>query len=78
MPVRLDDPSQKALEAIAHDSSKNVAYWRVINKNGQLIARFPRGVEGHATLLRQEGYTIDKTGKVAKVQEFRESLVRFE
>ena len=70
--------TQKALQAIAHDSSQHIAYWRVINANGQLVASYPGGVEGHAALLRQEGYTIDKTGKVAKVKEFRESLVRFE
>jgi alkylated DNA nucleotide flippase Atl1 len=69
--------TQKALQAIAHNSSKNVAYWRIVNKNGGLIAKFPGGVEGHAALLRQEGYTIDTKGKIPKVKEFRESLVRF-
>jgi len=69
--------TQKALQAIAHNSSKSVAYWRIINKNGGLIAKFPGGVEGHAALLRQEGYTIDTKGKIPKVKEFRESLVRF-
>ena len=69
--------TQKALQAIANNSSKNVAYWRIVNKNGGLIAKFPGGVEGHAALLRQEGYTIDTKGKIPKVKEFRESLVRF-
>ena len=69
--------TQKALQAIAHNSSKSVAYWRIVNKNGGLIAKFPGGVEGHAALLRQEGYTIDTKGKIPKVKEFRESLVRF-
>ena len=69
--------TQKALQAIAHNSSKSVAYWRIVNKNGGLIAKFPGGVEGHAALLRQEGYTIDTKGKIPKVNEFRESLVRF-
>lgn len=69
--------TQKALQAIANNSSKNVAYWRIVNKNGGLIAKFPGGVEGHAALLRQEGYTIDTKGKIPKVNEFRESLVRF-
>jgi alkylated DNA nucleotide flippase Atl1 len=69
--------TQKAIQAIARDSSKNVAYWRIVNKNGGLIAKFPGGVEGHAALLRQEGYTIDTKGKIPKVKEFRESLVRF-
>jgi alkylated DNA nucleotide flippase Atl1 len=69
--------TQKALQTIAHAANKDVAYWRVINKNGDLIARFPGGVEGHAALLRQEGFTIDATGKVPKVKQFRDSLVHF-
>jgi alkylated DNA nucleotide flippase Atl1 len=70
--------TQKALQAIAHDESKDVAYWRVIKNNGDLMARFPGGVEGQAALLRQEGFTIDISGKAPKVKQFKESLVRFE
>jgi hypothetical protein len=70
--------TQRALQAIAHDSSKNIAYWRVINSNGGLIARFPGGATGQAALLREEGFTIDTKGKVPKVKNFRESLVRFD
>ncbi len=55
--------TRKALRAIAKESSKNVAYWRVIRKDGGLLAQFPGGVEGHATLLRKEGFTIDTQGK---------------
>jgi hypothetical protein len=68
--------TQKALQAVAHDSEKEVAYWRVVNQNGDLIARFPGGVEGHAAQLKKEGFAIDTTGKVPKVKAFRESLVR--
>jgi hypothetical protein len=67
--------TQKALQAIAHGSSKNIAYWRVINTNGGLIARFPGGAAGQAALLVEEGFTIDTKGKVSKVKNFRESLV---
>lgn len=67
--------TQKALQAIAHDPSKRVAYWRVINKNGSLIAKFPGGVEGHAELLRREGFTIDTNGKAPRVKEFGKSLI---
>src|ERR1700726_482808 len=70
--------TQKALQAIAHDSSKNIAFWRVINTNGGLIARFPGGAAGQAALLVEEGFTIDTKGKVSKVKNFRESLVRFD
>lgn len=68
----------KALQAVAHDERKEVAYWRVIQNNGSLIAKFPGGVEGQAALLRQEGFTIDTNGKTPKVKQFKASLVRFE
>ena len=70
--------TQKALRAIAHDSSKNFPYWRVVNTNGALIARFPGGVEGQAALLRKEGFAVDTKQKMPKVKNFRESLVRFD
>ena len=69
--------TRKALQAIANDSSQ-AAYWRVINQSGGLIASFPGGVEGHAELLRKEGFTIDTTGKTPKVKDFKEELVHFD
>jgi hypothetical protein len=50
----------------------------VIKKSGDLFARFPGGVEGHAALLKQEGFTIDTKGKVPKVEAFSERLARFD
>ena len=69
--------TQKAVQAIAHDSTKKVPYWRVIQANGGLMSRFPGGVEGQATLLRKEGFALDRKGKAAKVRNFRENLVCF-
>ena len=69
--------TQKALQALAHDSGQNVPYWRVIKTNGALIARFPGGAEDQAKHLRKEGFTLDGTGKAPRVKNFRESLVRF-
>ena len=69
--------TQKALQAIARDPTENVAYWRVINANGGLIVRFPGGAAGQEALLRKEGFTMDPTGKVPKVKNFRKSLVHF-
>jgi len=68
--------TKKALRAIAHDTNARVAYWRVVNQNGGLVGIFPGGVEGHAALLRNEGFTIDTNGKAPKVMQFRDSLVR--
>jgi hypothetical protein len=70
--------TQKALQAIAHGSNESIAYWRVINANGGLIARFPGGTAGQAALLVEEGFTIDTKWKVSKVKNFRESLVHFD
>lgn len=70
--------TKKALQALAQDISQSVPYWRVIKKNGELFSYFPGGVEGHADCLRQEGFTLDTTGKVPKVQHFKAYLVGFE
>jgi alkylated DNA nucleotide flippase Atl1 len=70
--------TRKALQAVARDSNTQVAYWRVIKKSGELLADFPGGVEGHAALLRKEGFPIEAHGKVPKVKAFAERLVRFE
>jgi hypothetical protein len=69
--------TKKSLQAVAHDTSDNVAYWRVLKKNGELFSFFPGGAEGQAALLRKEGYTVNTEGKAPKVNNFAESLVRF-
>ena len=68
--------TRKALQAITKDSSKQVAYWRVIKKNGELFSLFPGGIEGHAARLRKEGFSIDTIGRVLRVHNFSEDLVR--
>jgi hypothetical protein len=70
--------TKKALQVIANGSGKAVAYWRVIKKNGELFAIFPGGTEAQAALLRKEGFTIDTKGKAPKVDNFSESLIRFD
>ena len=78
--VRVTCPfaTKKALQAIAQDVNQPAPYWRVIKKNGELFSYFPGGVEGHADCLRKEGFTIDITGKVPKIQHFRAHLVGVE
>jgi len=70
--------TQKALQEIAHDSTNKCPYWRVVNASGGLIARFPGGTKGQASLLLKEGFAIDTKGKVPKVKNFKQSLVRFD
>jgi hypothetical protein len=69
--------TQKALQAIANDASRKVAYWRVIRANGGLMSGFPGGVEGQAALLKKEGFAMDRRGKIPKVKDFQKSLVHF-
>ncbi|MBZ0285394.1 MAG: hypothetical protein K8L97_31965 [Anaerolineae bacterium] len=69
--------TQNSLRALANDPTRTVAYWRVINSSGGLFAHFPGGMEGHAAHLQQEGFSIDKNGKLPKVKQFKQSLVHF-
>lgn len=48
----------KALQLLSKEDQP-VCYWRVIKKKGELIAKFPKGCEGHAALLQNEGFEID-------------------
>ena len=64
--------TQKALQAVAHDPSSEVAYWRVIKANGGLMTRFPGGAEGQAERLRKEGFALDGRGKAPKVKKTSE------
>jgi 6-O-methylguanine DNA methyltransferase, DNA binding domain len=61
---------RQALQAIAKDASQITAYWRVVKKNGELIATYPGGLNAHATLLKKDGFAIDRTGKAPKVKHF--------
>ncbi len=61
---------RKALQAIANDASNKVAYWRVVKKNGELIATYAGGLNAHVALLTQDGFAIDMTGKAPKVKDY--------
>ena len=66
--------TKKALTAIAADPAQDVPYWRVIKQNGELMAYYPGGVTGHASLLAGEGFTVTG-GKKPKINNFRHSLI---
>jgi alkylated DNA nucleotide flippase Atl1 len=68
--------AQRALQAVAHDPSGKVAYWRVLKANGGLMTRFPGGADGQAERLRKEGFAVDGKAKAPKIANFRASLVR--
>jgi alkylated DNA nucleotide flippase Atl1 len=69
--------TQQALQAVAHDATRKVPYWRVIKGTGGLFNRFPGGVEAQAALLKKEGFAMDRKGKIPRVKDFQQSLVRF-
>ena len=69
--------TKKAIQAIADDPAATVGYWRVVNADGGLMARFPGGAAGQAERLRKEGLTIEAKGKALKVTNYRENLARF-
>jgi alkylated DNA nucleotide flippase Atl1 len=69
--------TRKALQAIAKDSSGNLAFWRVVKKNGELMAIYPGGVAVQAQQLTQQGFEIDTTAKKPKVINLKSNLVNF-
>ena len=42
----------KALQLLSKED-RPICYWRVIKKKGELITKFPKGVEGHASMLEK-------------------------
>ena len=49
-------------------------YWRVIKKKGELIAKFPGGIEGHALLLEKEGLKINYDRKIPVVLDYETKI----
>jgi len=52
-------------------------YWRTLKAGGTLNEKYPEGVEGQASRLREEGHTIavDRDGKPKKVKDYEKHLV---
>lgn len=50
-------------EEIKAGKSDFVPYWRVVKEDGSLYPKFPGGLEGHAELLKTEGFEIIPKGK---------------
>ena len=69
--------TKKSLQALVNDAPDDVAYWRLIKPTGGLMATYPGGIEGHASHLEDEGFTIDSDGKTAKVKDFKHSIIHF-
>lgn len=67
-----------SLQALVNVPPDDLAYWRLIKPTGELMATYPGGVDGHASHLQDEGFTIDTNGKAVKVKDFRANLVHFD
>jgi len=66
----------KALQILAKEDEP-ICYWRVVKKKGELIAKFPNGIEGHAALLESEGFEIDYNKKNPIVVGYEAKLGKF-
>ena len=53
-----------------------ICYWRLIKKKGELFSKFPNGVEGHASLLKDEGFEIDTSKKNPVVVGYETKLIK--
>ena len=68
--------TMKALQLLSKEQ-KPICYWRVIKKKGALITKFPNGIDGHASLLMNEGFEIDSTKKNPFVVDYEAKLSDF-
>lgn len=63
----------KALKILAKED-KPVCYWRVVKKNGELIAMHSNGIKRHVSLLESDGLEIDHNKKTPAVLLFEAKL----
>lgn len=54
--------TKQALLALAREPA-DIAYWRLVKKNGELLGYLPGGVSNHAARLVAEGLAIKPTGR---------------
>lgn len=66
-----------AEEMKAEGKSNDLPYWRTLKSNGELNLKYPGGLEQHAKLLEQEGFSIIYKGKKAFVKEYEKYLYNF-
>ncbi len=66
-----------AAEAAEQGKDLEVPYWRTLKIGGYLNEKYPDGIEGHGSLLREEGFEIIGRGKSSRVKDFEEHLFQF-
>lgn len=60
--------AEAAEEARVEGAGRVTPYWRVVRDDGQLIDKFPGGVEAHAAKLRAEGIPVGVKGRSSKLR----------
>ena len=70
--------SETAEEDLRSGKKRVTPYWRVVRDDGSLNEKFPGGVAGQSTRLREEGHAIEpgKGKKAPKVTDFEKSLAK--
>ncbi len=71
----------RAAEEDAGEGGKEITpYWRTLKSKGELNEKYPGGVEAQAARLQSEGHILEsnRSGKLLKVKDFEEALVRLQ
>jgi len=66
-----------AEEMKSEGKPNDLPYWRTLKSNGELNPKYPGGLEGHAKLLEQEGFSILHKGKRAFVKDYEKFICNF-
>ncbi len=62
--------AEAADEEAAAGAKRITPYWRTIRDNGDLVDKFPGGVDAQARRLRAEGFRISTKRKTPRVEDF--------
>ncbi len=76
--VTCPSDTQKALRALAANTSGRTAFWRVVKKNGEFMSIFPGGIQAQMARLKAEGLEVDTTRKAPRIQNLVEHVFQFE
>ena len=78
--VEITSPTdtRRVLRALADDPNTTVPFWRVLKGSGELLSSVPGSFSVQADLLIAEGFSLDTKGKLPRVINFRDFLMRFD
>jgi alkylated DNA nucleotide flippase Atl1 len=76
--VTCPSDTQKALRALAANTSGSTAFWRVVKKNGEFMSIFPGGIQAQMARLKAEGLEMDTTRKAPRVKNLAQNVFQFD